>query len=151
MTSTVQVLQQRSTERGESRLQCAGSQTALISNSIHFPGHQEEIKPIQGSRNSDTMGIYWLEDDCQALSSSWARSSQIAVDQTSHDCPSLSTHPYISAGLQATFLHSPLLSLAEEPKEVIISISYFCISSAKLAASEEGPSLTGLNLGSDTK
>lgn len=112
-TSTVQVLQQQSTERGENRLQCAGSQMALISNSIHFPGHHEEIKPIQGSKKSHTMGIYWLEDDCQALRFSWARSSQITVDQTSHDHPSLNIHPHILPGLQATFLLSPLLSLAE--------------------------------------
>lgn len=34
----------------ESLLQCAGSWTVLISKSIHFPDHSQEIKPIQGLR-----------------------------------------------------------------------------------------------------
>jgi len=105
----VQVLQQQSTERGESSLQCAGSWTALISNNIHFPGHHKEIMPIRGLRNSHMMGIHWLEDDCQALRSSWAKSSQGTEHQTSHNWPSLNTHPPILPGLKATFLLPPLV------------------------------------------
>lgn len=100
-TSTAYVLQQQS---GEPAPVCWQLDSAY-QQEHPLPRPQPRNKAYSRFKKAHMMGIYCLADNCQALRSTWGRSSQSCLDQTSHNYLSLSIHPHVLPGLP-----SPLVS-----------------------------------------
>lgn len=139
----MQTLHQQRTERGEGSSSVLAQHSSAVASTFQPTMKTQSLFKAQGSLT------WWEFADMSMTDRPLGRDEPEAgtvLWTELCDCPSLSIHPHIVPALQATFLLSPLLSMVEYPQEVIISISYFSILSAKLPAPEECPTLVVFNI-----
>lgn len=139
----MQTLHQQRTERGEGSSSVLAQHSSAVASTFQPTMKTQSLFKAQGSLT------WWEFADMSMTDRPLGRAEPEAgtvLWTELCDCPSLSIHPHIVPALQATFLLSPLLSMVEYPQEVIISISYFSILSAKLPAPEECPTLVVFNI-----